>query len=67
MPKPAKRKLTSPRQKRRPTIPCTFCEGLGIVPDYEVEVVDTCSLCGGCGKQPLDVIDGLDVRLVPMA
>lgn len=67
MPKPAKRKLTSPKQKRRPTISRTFCEGLGKVPNYESEVVETCSLRDGLGQQPLELIDDRYVCLVSTA
>lgn len=66
MPKPAKRKLTSPKRKRRPMISCTFCEGLGKVPDFEHETIGTCPDCDGRGRVYVEIatIDGEDVYIL---
>ena len=66
MPKAAKRKLTRRKQRRRPMITCVSCEGLGKVPDFEHETIETCSDCDGRGRVYVEIatIDGEDVYVL---
>ena len=47
-------------------ITCTFCEGLGKVPDFEHETITACPDCDGRGRVDLEVatIDGEEVYVL---